>query len=193
MKTKLLLPLLLLLAQLSFAQTTTRSVVGFGTVVTGNGDLPGPMLLLGTQRKLGKRIGYEIMASGSSTQGTRFFAPGYTIEEKSKGMSLDGGFHLYLHLGRLTFYPAIGPSIRFARERYMKSASIRQVNGQVVEFESEVVDEHQVQLGGMLALNIDARLTDKYSLGLRGSVHTYHTGQRLAFVGFTLKKTGWWF
>ena len=192
MKYKLLLLPMLLLAHVSLSQST-KSIVGFGTAQTGNRDLPGQMILLGTQKKLGKRIGFEVMGSGSLTQGTKIFAPGFAIEQKSKGGSLDAGAHLYLNAGRFTFYPALGPSIRFARERYFRSASIWQSGGQVVDFEADVVDEHQVQLGGVLALNADVRLTDKYTLGIRGSVHTYHTGQSLAFVGLTVKKTGWWF
>ena len=193
MKHKLLLLLFMLATQAGIAQSSTRSLVGFGSAVSGNGDLPGHSFLLGSQRYYSRFATFEVIATGTWTQALYRFAPGYEIKEESKGVSLDAVYAPQLISGRFSFYPAIGPSVRFAHERYVKSASVWQSNGTVIEFEADVQDENQMQLGAVLSLNADARITNKYSFGIRAAMYRYHTGQALALVNFTLRKTGWWF
>lgn len=193
MKYKLLLTLLIIAAQETSAQNTPKSIFGFGSAISGNGDLPGHMFLLGTHKTFNKFASFELTATGVWTQATYTFARGYEIDEESKGISLDLAYAPQIAVGRFVLFPAVGPSVRFAHERYVKSASIWQTNGVVVDFSADVLDQNQVQFGGMLALNADARLTNKYTFGLRGSIYRYHTGQGLACVGFTIRKVGWWF
>lgn len=182
---------LLVSASTAYSQGKTAVKAGFGYVQSGDGDIPGSLGLVGIQKKVTPWIGYDILASGTLMERTRDYGQGNTVREVSNGLSLEGNVNLFVNFWRLTFYPSIGPVIRYAHERHPQSLGIwYDASGRITQFESNITDEYQLQYGYTIGLNLDGRISEKFSLGVRGSVQDYHSGQMLAFIGFTLKKSG---
>lgn len=176
----------------AFAQSKTSLKAGVGYVQSGYGDIPGSMLIAGVQKRITKWIGYDVLASGTRMERIRDFGQGYNVHEKSNGLSLEGNFNLFINLGRFTFYPSVGPIVRYANERHPLSLSIwSDASGHITSFESIMKDDYQLQYGYTMALNLDGRITEEITLGVRVSVQDYHTGQILPFLGFTIRKSGW--
>lgn len=190
----LLLVFLTFFASISpaLSQSKMSLKAGVGYVQSGYGDIPGSMLIAGVQKRITKWIGYDVMASGTRMERIRDFGQGNTIYEKSNGLSLEGNFNLFINFGRFTFYPSIGPIVRYANERHPLDLTIwSDGSGNITSFESIMKDEYELQYGYTMALNFDGRITEEITLGIRVSVQDYHTGQILPFLGFTIRKSGW--
>ena len=193
MKTLLLIFLILSTSiGTAFAQSKTSLKAGLGYVQSGDGDIPGSMLIAGVQNRVTKWIGYDLLASGSRMERTQDFGQGYTLNEKSNGISLEGNINLFINFWRFTFYPSIGPVLRYAHERHPNFYGIEyDWSGNIITFESDMRDEYQFQYGYVMGLNLDGRITENITVGVRASVQDYHTGQILPFLGFTIRKSGW--
>lgn len=181
---------------LSFAHAQERSSirVGYHVGQAGSGDIPGHMFLMGVQKEFGKWSMVEVLASGTYIEHTRDFGQGYRIHEKSNGVALEASYNLLLRLGRfIRLYPSVGPVLRYAHEVNAENIGIWYDRGMIVDFEADIRDEKKFQLGYVLAANLEGRITRHITLGLRGTVQSFHTGQRLAFVGLTFKNSRWRF
>ncbi|SIR11689.1 hypothetical protein [Pontibacter lucknowensis] len=193
MKIKLLLLTFLLCTSISaMAQNKWIPKLGYGTVYSGNGDIPGHWFIGGMQTHISKRSGFEILATGTYIEQTRRWGQGYETFQKSNGVALEGSYNLFINAGPVQIYPAVGPVLRYASERELYGLSI-QYNGQggITDFEPEMRSRNELQAGYVLALNLDVKAKQHLTFGLRGSVQSFHTGQRLAAVGLTLKNARW--
>jgi hypothetical protein len=193
MKIKLLLFALLLSFSFSaMAQDKWIPKVGYGTVYAGNGDIPGHWFIAGLQTHVSHRSGFELLATGTYIEQTRRWGPGYETFQKSNGVALEGSYNLFINAGPVQIYPAVGPVLRYASERELYGLSI-QYNGQgaITDFKPEMRSRNGLQAGYMLALNLDVMAKQHLTFGLRGSVQSFHDGQRLAAVGLTLKNARW--
>ncbi|WP_299988147.1 hypothetical protein [uncultured Pontibacter sp.] len=193
MKTKpLLFALFFISSFTAMAQNKWTPKVGYGTVYAGNGDIPGHWFIGGMQTQISNRSGFEILATGTYIEQTRRWGQGYETFQKSNGVALEGLYNLFINAGPVQIYPAAGPVLRYASERELYGLSI-QYNGQggITDFEPEMRSRNGLQAGYALALNLDVKATQHLTFGLRGSVQSFHTGQRLAAVGITLKNARW--
>lgn len=193
MKIKLLLFTLLFCFSLSaMAQDKWTPKVGYGIVYAGNGDIPGHWFMGGMQTHISKRSGFEILATGTYIEQTRPWGPGYETFQKSNGVAVEGVYNLFVNAGPVQLYPAVGPVVRYASERELHGLSI-QYNGQggITDFQPDIRSRNGLQAGYVLALNLDVKVKQHLTFGLRGSVQSFHTGQRLAAVGLTLKNARW--
>ncbi|WP_040573478.1 hypothetical protein [Pontibacter sp. BAB1700] len=193
MKIKLLLLTFLLCTSISaMAQNKWIPKLGYGTVYSGNGDIPGHWFIGGMQTHISNRSGFEILATGTYIEQTRRWGQGYETFQKSNGVALEGSYNLFINAGPVQIYPAVGPVLRYASERELYGLSI-QYNGQggITDFEPEMRSRNGLQAGYVLALNLDVKAKQHLTFGLRGSVQSFHTGQRLAAVGLTLKNARW--
>lgn len=177
----------------AYAQEQPTIKVGYSVGQAGNGDIPGHMFLMGVQKEISRWSMLEVLASGTYIEHTRDFGQGYQIHEKSNGVALEANYNLLFRLGRLTLYPSAGPVLRYAHEVNADNVGIRYDRGRIVDFEADIRDEKEFQLGYVLAANLDGRITRHITLGLRATVQSFHTGQRLAFVGLTFKNSRWRF
>lgn len=179
---------------IAYAQEPPSVKVGYGVGQAGNGDIPGHMFLMGVQKEFSKWSMLEILASGTYIEHTRDFGQGYQIHEKSNGVALEASYNLLFRLGRVSLYPSVGPVLRYAHEVNPHIVGILyDSQGMIVDFEADMRDEKEFQLGYVLAANLDGRITRHITLGLRATVQSFHTGQRLAFVGLTFKNSRWRF
>lgn len=193
MKIKLLLLTFLLCTSISaMAQNKWIPKLGYGTVYSGNGDIPGHWFIGGMQTHISNRSGFEILATGTYIEQTRRWGQGYETFQKSNGVALEGSYNFFINAGPVQIYPAVGPVLRYASERELYGLSI-QYNGQggITDFEPEMRSRNGLQAGYVLALNLDVKAKQHLTFGLRGSVQSFHTGQRLAAVGLTLKNARW--
>jgi hypothetical protein len=193
MKIKLLLLTLILCSSLTtLAQDKWTPKVGYGTVYSGNGDIPGHWFLAGMQMHVSKRSGFEILATGTYIEQTRRWGQGYETFQKSNGVALEGTYNLFINAGPVQIYPAVGPVVRYASERDLERLTIH-YNGQgsITEFEPNMRSRNGFQAGYALALNLDVKVKQHLTFGLKGSVQSFHDGQRLAALGITLKNTRW--
>ncbi|EJF11428.1 hypothetical protein O71_03179 [Pontibacter sp. BAB1700] len=174
------------------AQNKWIPKLGYGTVYSGNGDIPGHWFIGGMQTHISNRSGFEILATGTYIEQTRRWGQGYETFQKSNGVALEGSYNLFINAGPVQIYPAVGPVLRYASERELYGLSI-QYNGQggITDFEPEMRSRNGLQAGYVLALNLDVKAKQHLTFGLRGSVQSFHTGQRLAAVGLTLKNARW--
>lgn len=180
----------------SFAHAQEQPLikVGYSVGQAGYGDIPGHMFLMGVQKEFSKWSMLEILASGTYIEHTRDFGQGYRIHEKSNGVALEASYNLLFRLGRVSLYPSVGPVLRYAHEVYPHTVGIwYDHQGMIVDFEADMKDDKEFQLGYVLAANLDGRISRHITLGLRATVQSFHTGQRLAFVGLTFKNSRWRF
>ncbi|MCP2043751.1 hypothetical protein [Pontibacter sp. HSC-36F09] len=193
MKIKLLLFALLFGYTLSaMTQDKWTPKVGYGIVYAGNGDIPGHWFMGGIQTHISKRSGFEILATGTYIEQTRRWAPGYETFQKSNGIALEGLYNLFINAGPVQLYPAIGPVVRYASERELRGLFVQyNRQGGIMEFQPDVRSRNGLQAGYVLALNLDVKVKQYLTFGLRGSVQSLHDGQRLAAVGLTLKNARW--
>lgn len=193
MRTKiLLLALFLSLSFTAMAQDKWHPKVGYGTVYSGNGDIPGHWFIGGVQTQISKRSGFEILATGTYIEETRSYGQGYEIFQKSNGVALEGTYNLFINAGPVQLYPAVGPVLRYASERDLYGLSIQYDGpGGITEFRPEVRSRNGLQAGYVLALNLDVKVKQHLTFGLKGSVQSFHDGQRLAGLGITLKNARW--
>lgn len=193
MKIKILLFALLFWSSLTvIAQDKWTPKIGYGIVYAGNGDIPGHWFMGGMQTQISKRSGFEILATGTYIEQTRRWAAGYETFQKSNGVALEGSYNLFINAGPVQLYPAVGPVLRYASERELRGLHIH-YNGQggITEFQTDMRSRNGLQAGYVLALNLDVKVKQRLTFGLRGSVQSFHGGQRLAAVGLTLKNARW--
>ncbi len=193
MKIKLLLFAFLFGSSLTvMAQDKWTPKLGYGTVYSGNGDIPGHWFLAGMQTHISPRSGFEIMASGTYIEQVRRWGQGYETFQKSNGVALEGTYNLFFNAGPVQIYPAVGPVVRYASERALYGLAINyDGQGGITKFEPEMRSRNGLQAGYVLALNLDLKATQHLTFGLRGSVQSFHDGQRLAALGITLKNARW--
>lgn len=184
---------LFLLVSFASAQESPLLRVGYGFVQAGNGDIPGSMFLLGAQKRVSKWSMLEVLASGTYIDRTIHYGQGYQLNKKSNGVALEATYNLMLQLGRFSLYPSAGPVVRYAHEVNANYVSIKYNQGMIVDFDARVTDDREFQLGYILAVNLDGRISKNITLGLRGTVQSFHTGQRLASLGLTFKNARWRF
>lgn len=174
-----------------FSQNELGLKVGGGRVLAGNGDLVGNLLMAGIHKRQANWIGFDVLASGTFIDNVRDYGHGFYIREKSNGLSLEGVVNVYLNVGRFSLYPSIGPVVRWAHERSVRELSIWSGPSGIVDVDSEILDENQLQFGYIWAVNLDGRISENLAVGLRGSFQDFHNGQTLAFLGVTLKSVNW--
>lgn len=99
---------------------------------------------------------------------------------------------MFINAGPVQVYPAVGPVLRYASERELYGLSIHyDGQGGITDFKPEMRSRNGLQAGYVLALNLDVKVKQHLTFGLRGSVQSFHDGQRLAAVGLTLKNARW--
>lgn len=189
MKVKMILLFLFISCSLTtFAQEVWQPKFGYSRVQAGNGDIAGHLLLAGMQKQFTKHSGLEVLASGTYIERNRHWGQGYKTFEKSNGVAVEAAYNLYLNLGPFQVYPAVGPVVRYASESRLNGLGFEyNSQGTITKFESEVNYQQRVRAGYVLALNTDVKFSQRYTLGLRGSVQKFAGGQQLASLGVTFK------
>ena len=202
MKTLLLLLLIIVvIPDSSFSQSIYERTghspvigVGYGRVLAGTGDMPGHQFLFNVQKRMTKRSGLDIRLVGTLIEQNTVFGPGFETYEKSNGASLEVDYNLFINLGRFSFYPSVGPAIRYSHERHNRHLSIASDGrGNIVDFSYEIDESEPLQIGYTFGLNFDAAITRTVILGLRGSVQNFNSGHQFAFMGITVKSIAWHF
>lgn len=181
-------------SQYIFEKTGNTPVlgVGFGRVMAGTGDMWGHQLMVDVQKRITKRSGLDFRLAGTLIEETTVFGPGFELYEKSNGVSIEADYNLFLNFARFSFYPSLGPAIRYSHERHARFVSIsHDVNGDIVSFNNEIENSEPMQIGYTLGLNLDAAITEGLIFGFRASTQGFNSGDRFNFVGFTMKSVTW--
>lgn len=187
----LLLSLIFLLGcTLACGQGNIGIKLGYGWVQAGNGDIPGSQFLLGGQKKFSKRAGVDVLLAGTHIERQSDYG-GLYIYEQSNGVALEALFDLFINVGRFSFYPSVGPVLRYAHEIQAQNVGIWYGQSGIVDYEYDLKDEKGFQMGYAIALNLDGRVYKGFSLGVRGSFQKYLNGQVLPFMGVVIKNDRW--
>ncbi len=167
---------------------------GYGLSVAGTRDIPGQQIMLGIQNQFRRHHLYEVRVGGTLIQRNKTWGQLYSVPEKSNGISVEADYGFTLQWWRLTFYPTIGPVVRYSHEVYPIYIGVwYDQNGNITRFEAPTYNEHVWKVGGTGGINFDFKLNYALSLGLRASVQVYQGGHTLTFYGLTLKNTKWSF
>lgn len=187
--------------QFCFSQSISERIgndpiwgIGYGRVSAGTGDMPGHQVMVNVQKRMTKITGFDVRMVGTLIQQNTMYAPGYEVYEKSNGVSLEADYHLFLNIGRVSFYPSVGPTVRYSHERHILGLSIaKDARGNIVNFDYILVDSKPLQIGYTLGLNLDVAITRSVILGIRGSTQKFNSGHQFTFIGMTVKSLTWRF
>ncbi len=165
---------------------------GYGLSIAGTRDIPGQQIMLGIQNQFRRHHLYEIRVAGTLIQRNRTWGQSYSVPEKSNGFSLEADYGYTLQWWRLTFYPTIGPAIRYSHDVYPVYVAVGyDRNGNINRFGAPLHNQRAWRAGGTGGINFDFKLNHALSLGLRASVQVYQGGHTLTFYGLTFKNTKW--
>lgn len=175
---------------LAFGQGNIGLKLGYGWVQAGNGDIPGSQFLVGGQKKFSKWAGVDVLLAGTHIERLSNYG-GLEIYEQSNGVALEAVFNLFINVGRFSFYPSVGPVLRYAHDIQAQNVGIWYDQSGIVDYEYDLKDEKEFQMGYAIALNLDGRVYKGLSLGLRVSFQEYLSGQVLPFMGVVVKNDRW--
>jgi hypothetical protein len=165
--------------------------VGYGTVKDGWGDFSGQQLQFDVTKDLWKWSSITVRTVGTLIQENQEMGPGYYLEKKSNGVSLDLDYNLNIRFWRIDIFPSAGLSLRYAHNQHVNSASYFSGTPPpgTEKFEVDYEKETKLYPGFTLGLNAQVRVTDHLYMGMRLSGASYE-GRGYHFWGVTMKSKG---
>jgi hypothetical protein len=146
-------------------------------------------MMLGVQNQFGRHSLVDVRLTGTLFQQTRTFHQIYSVQDRSRGVSLEADYGWALKWKLFMFYPSVGPALRYSHETHPDYISIAYdpANGSITNFEAPSTTENRLRVGATGGLNFDVQVSKVLSLGLRASVQSFKNGDTIQFYGFTLK------
>jgi len=164
--------------------------ISYGGVFTGNGDMWGQKIYLGSNYMLKDKVGLDFNISGSLIDHVFYFQgnPEWTRNEISNGIEISANGLIVLGNEKFRFSSSLGPTLRYSYEHQAKSYGIdyNQSTGEY-DWHCEYFEKQGFMFGGNLGLIFDFRIFKQFYIGpkLNMSFFPFDT-YRFSYIGLNL-------
>ncbi len=167
-----------------------RIYISYGGVFTGNGDMWGQKLYVGSQFMFTEKIGLDLNASGSLIDHVFYLEnnPDWSRNEVSNGIELSANGLLAFGKEKFRFSFSLGPTLRYSYEHQARTYGVH-YNSSTGDYDwyCEYYEKQGFMFGGNLGLTFEFRIFNRFYIGPKLAMSFFpFDSYRFSYVGLNL-------